>query len=135
MKTLKRNLPVNLTQDERHVKALEMAAALSEYDDAESEKKEATRELTAKMKELRARATALREEVSTGKADRLVDCIEEANLIGRIWEVFRTDTGERVETRPMTNDEIEKNSQLDIDSLTRPPRADPPRADGDDKRH
>ncbi len=105
-RTLKQMLPVKLSDDERAARAQELVGTLKEYDDVEHQKKSSTSHLTAQMKSLRARATDIRRIVETGQEPRLVDCYEEPNVVGRVWETYRTDTSERVSTRSMTAAEL-----------------------------
>lgn len=110
-----RFLPVRLTEEERAVKAKELAAKLGEYDALEEEKKAENSALTEKMKTARTDYTLLRHIVSTGMEKRDVSCWKEPNLGLKVWEIRRNDTGEIVEQDAMTAREVEEAMQISMD--------------------
>jgi hypothetical protein len=111
---LKRNLPVKMTAAEVAVKAQEFAQCWQQHDELEAEKKRVTAQLSSEMKRLRGEALVLRRNVTTGFEDRLVDCHREPNVVKRCWEIFRVDTGEKIETQQMTSDELDDLQQPDL---------------------
>lgn len=115
-----RMLPIPLTDDERAIKAQELAKRLGDYDALEEEKKERTKDLAEAMKKARTEFTKLRREVASGKTERLVDCFTEPNLERKCWVVMRADTGECVEDYAMTAKEIDEARQVDFTRKTRP---------------
>lgn len=109
---MRRTLPVKLSKVEIDLKVRELALAHHEYRDVEAEKKKRTRDLTARLKDLRAAQDRLSEEIVNEQEDRLVDCDETADLEARLWQTSRRDTGEIIETRPMTADEVNEQRQM-----------------------
>ena len=102
-------LPCKLSDEELGEKAKEIADVYTEIDALEDEKKVRASEYTEKINE-RSRAMAeLIEQVKTRSAPRPVECITRANdRLGEVDEV-RTDTGEVIETRPMGEDERQRD--------------------------
>lgn len=76
--------------------------------------KAAKEPITARIGELKA-------QVTTKKEHRLVDCEESKDFKRNMVEVVRIDTGEVVDSRPMTPDE--RQEELDVDP---PPAPDVP---------
>ena len=98
-------MPVVLTSDERDMRAREAARLLAEYGSREEHKKEVVKEISDRLKDLRAQADAAAQAANTGVEEREVPVSPRANNERFLVEYYRDDTGELVRTRPMTDDE------------------------------
>ncbi len=116
---IKKDVETVLTEARRHELGAEIAAHTIAYDELEEAKKDATKELTARMKAERADWTRKAKALRTGKLAESVECVEESDF--RRYEVSfrRIDNGEIVGVRPMTVSE----RQPSLDGIDEP--ADP----------
>lgn len=109
-----RLLPVEMTQEERATKALQLATACQDIAVAEERMKEAAAEAKSKIKILESDRDALAGEVRTGKEYRAVDVYKRMNLSLRTWEIRRADTLEIVESKAMTEYEYRDATQVKL---------------------
>lgn len=136
---VQRMLAVRLMADEVAVKADELARELADFEVAEELAKERAAQAKAALKEREDKISKLAMIVRTRREERSVDCFKTADLQRKVWSVFRDDTGELVETEPMTAAEYEKEAQLDFTraALRSPPvdddEKDPPPPDAPKK--
>lgn len=100
-----RSLPVQLTETERMARAMSAAESQSEYCEVEARKKDATSTLGRKLKDIRANIEKLQEAVRTSTEHQQVQIETKRNEERRTIETVRLDTGEVVDTRPMTLEE------------------------------
>lgn len=98
-----RILPVDLTPVEINRYARQLATGTKRYEGLEMEKKALMARLTAQLKELRAANEDLAHRVTTGKEDRVVDCVVIHNLQNKQIEVRRCDNWELVECKAMSS--------------------------------
>lgn len=105
MKT--RQLPVNLTQEEVNIRALELARRLEEISDVQAEKTEAMAGFKARFEELDKATERLGRIIRSGFEYRDVQIEERPNHEKRVVEIYRTDTGDRVDVRAMTEAEMQ----------------------------
>lgn len=103
-----RKLPVRLTDTELLAKSKELAARITELEDVEATKKSAVAQCKLKSDDLEAEIHDLAKILRTGREDREVEVKELRNDQARTIEVIRIDTGEIVESRPMTIHELQK---------------------------
>ena len=100
-----RQLPVELTPTERMARAMTAAERQSEYCELESQKKATTSTLGRQLKEIRSEIEDLQRAVRSGKETQSVQVETLRNEARRTVETLRLDTGEVVDTRPMTVEE------------------------------
>lgn len=103
-----RTLPVRLTDGELLAKSKELAAKITELDEVEDRKKSAVAQCKVKSDELDLDIHKIARILRTGREDREVEVSEIRNDPARTIEVVRLDTGEIVESRPMTIHELQK---------------------------
>lgn len=116
-----KDLSCNLTDDERLAKGQEAARALERYDELEQEKKDQTRAIADEMKGLRAATKKLARQLRDGKEVRPVECAEDLEFRTGTVRIIRKDTGEVVETRPMTA----KERTPSLFEVRKPEKAEP----------
>lgn len=100
-----RQLPVQLTNDERMARAMTAAQLQAEYGEVESRKKDTTRELGQRLKALRTDVEKALIAARTGKETQSVQIEDRRNEERRTIETVRLDTGEVIDSRPMTIEE------------------------------
>jgi hypothetical protein len=132
-----RILPVDLTPVEINRYARQLATGTKRYEGLEVEKKALVARLTAQLKELRAANDDLAHRVTTGKEDRVVDCVVIHNLTNKQIETRRCDNWELVECKAMSSSLyaslIDRTQQeLDIDGEDEETQEAPPAAPEDD---
>lgn len=103
-----RSLPVRLTDTELLIKAKELSAKVAELDAVEATKKSVAAECKVKYDTLNSDIHHLAKILRTGREDREIEVQEIRNDPARTIEVVRIDTGEVVESRPMTINELQK---------------------------
>ena len=100
-----KNLPCQLTAEEKAQKAYKLVQLLVSLDEVEEERKTITSEYRSRLKGLRLESTRLREVYRSGIESRPVPVEEQPDSRRGEVYVIRLDTGEVVSTRPMTADE------------------------------
>lgn len=100
-----RQLPVKLTEKERMARAMSAAELQSDYNEIEERKKETTRSLGQQLKDLRKDIEKLQRAVRTGSEHQDVQIETRRNEDRRTIETVRLDTGEIIDSRPMTVEE------------------------------
>lgn len=119
MTTEKRTLPVQLTEVERNERGRQASRHIRHYRALEEKKKEVTKAFSDGMKEARRQAEIAAAAAETGMEEREVECRVEIRGMQRT--VIRTDNGEIVEDRVMTEDEIERlDAHDESDTETKP---------------
>ena len=98
-----RTLPVYLTEEDRLASSKKLAETLWERDNAQDEAKEAAAASRDKVKALSEIISELQTVVRSGVQHRFVDCEDRKNLPAGTIETYRLDTGEMVESRPMSS--------------------------------
>lgn len=101
-----RKLPIHLTDDERNTKARHAATLVHERSLLEEQKREVVADYADRLKALAAEITAATEAARTGIEEREVEVSPRPNNDRLVVEFYRADTGDLVETRPMTEDEV-----------------------------
>ena len=109
-------LPVKLTDEERMQRADALANALQSINDAKMKKKRIVKDLDKEIAEVEQEAVELRDAVATGREYREV-------IVHRVmdWEKatvteHRTDTGEVLRSRGMTDEERQSSLLDDSDA-------------------
>ena len=100
-----RSLPVQLNEEEIKIKGEELAKAVKEHKKLEDEKKSVAATYGKQLKNSSFNVLELSHIVETGKEDRDVPVRKEFNARLNLCNVYREDTGDLVEARPMEADE------------------------------
>jgi|WetSurMetagenome_2_1015567.scaffolds.fasta_scaffold27452_6 hypothetical protein len=103
--TYTKNLPVKLTQEELLQKSAELAGTVQDYATEESRQVDIKAQLKAKLTELDAKRTQLAIVVARREEYRDVRCEVVADPAALTAVIVRTDTGEIVEKRALTDKE------------------------------
>lgn len=113
---IKRVLPVKLTEEERLQRADALANALQQIQDRKVEKKRITKEADKAIGEAEQEAVDLRDAVATGREyqDVIVHKVYDYEK-ATVTEV-RTDTGETIKSRGMTDEERQAKLLDDSDA-------------------
>lgn len=100
---IERDLPCELTEDEKAQTAEQLALNVKEYNEVEEEKKAVMQNYNERLKLLRTLQTKMAKEVETGLEDRPVVCEWDYHSPERgQMRLIRQDTFEVVEVRRMT---------------------------------
>lgn len=84
---------------------MELAEKIAESRALEARRKGAAAGFKARDEEIRARADELSEAVKSGRENRMIECRWTRNETFQRMELGRVDTGEVIESRPLTHDE------------------------------
>lgn len=103
--TLIMKLPVLLSESELAARSAELARKVREAKEVEDEKKTSMSEFKAKAEGIDMKVRELAEIVDTKQEDRAVECIVNPDYAAGTMVTVRRDTGEVVQSRPMTQDE------------------------------
>lgn len=103
--TLTKCLPVKLTQDELLQKSAELAGTVQDCATEEIRQADIKAQLKARLAELEARRTQLVIVVTRKEEERDVRCEVLADYAALTATIVRTDTGEAVSSRPLTDAE------------------------------
>jgi hypothetical protein len=101
-----RTLPVTLAPDEVAQRATELARELHDQAVAEEAAASTKKKLAKDLEERRERISRLGRVVHTQREDRQIDCHEEHSALDGTARTVRDDTGEVVDTRPLTQEEL-----------------------------
>ena len=113
---IKEVLPVQLTDEERLSRADDLANAVQNVEDAKRHKKIVTRDASAKVEEAEANRADLADVVASGREYQEVVVHRVFNYEdGTVFEV-RTDTGETLRSRNMTDEERQASLLDDSDA-------------------
>jgi hypothetical protein len=115
MKTIMRELPVDLTPEEMVLFGQRAARAAKRKEELEAAMKLANEEYKKAMGEAQADITHCNKCLLDGKEWREVECEVRKSYIDKTVEVYRRDTGERVEFRPMNERELQ--TEIPMESL------------------
>lgn len=110
---VKKDVKTKIDEERRNELAQEVVGHTRRYRDLEDEKKAATKDLTAKMKQERADWERKAEAIATGILEEQVECTQHFDFSRNEVAFRRIDTGEVVATRAMTQGE----RQLSIDGV------------------
>ncbi|MCJ7779177.1 MAG: hypothetical protein MUP16_12810 [Sedimentisphaerales bacterium] len=104
-------LACKLTTSDRALAAGQLAEAIQNLESLEVVHKTDTKNYNSLKQQLTGSIHRLSREVMNGEAVRSVDCELRLNYVTLTAELWRTDTGEMTDTRPMTEDE----EQMDME--------------------
>ena len=106
-------LACKLTTQDRATAANQLAEAIQNLEALDIQHKTDTKNFNSLKQQFAGSVHRLSREVANGEAVRSVDCELRLNYTTLAASLVRTDTGEIVETRPMTEDE--KQEDLDFE--------------------
>lgn len=109
-----KDLPAKLNEEERQARSDALARLVEEIADVETEAKKIASQYGQKLKGMRQNMTALAHAVTQGEERRPVLCSERADMRRFTVETYRHDDGAVVDTRAMTQDEVEEASQANL---------------------
>ena len=107
-----RNLPVALTDREVQSKGEEVAALVAQIGGTEARRQEVSKQLKADLDALEQRVRLLAAEIRRRSEDRPVEVAERASPDRAVLELYRLDTLEVVEQRPMSASELADARQV-----------------------
>lgn len=93
--------------EEKEQMAGEMALSLSEKEAAEQKLKEVQKQIKAEIEAHQTKISTLSKHYSNGYAYRHVDCEMVYDFDSKTVDIFRVDTGEKVSSRPIKQNELE----------------------------
>ncbi|HEX6239986.1 MAG TPA: hypothetical protein VFZ61_03795 [Polyangiales bacterium] len=103
-------LSCDLTEDEKNLRAAELALAVVDHDKLEAEKKAWNADWKERKEDNDKRIRRLADARNTGKELRDVECFGRYDPVTQLVNVFRTDTGEKLYSRSAEDHE----RQLDM---------------------
>lgn len=101
-RTVTRDLPCRLTQDEILDRGRQQAREVVKLQTVQAEKKTVTAELGAQEKKHLEEVHRLARIVTSGQEWRAVECDESVDLRQGVVRLVRMDTGEEISCRPLT---------------------------------
>lgn len=113
---IKRTLPVKLTEEERLQRADGLANALQQVQDRKIEKRAVVREADRLIAEAEQEAVELRDAVATGREYQEVIVHKVYDYEKATVTEVRTDTGETIKSRGMTDEERQAKLLDDSDA-------------------
>lgn len=108
MEKLIRELSCVLTEDERNLRGAELAAAITDSDKLEAEKKTFGTQWEERKEEVDGRIHRLASARNTGSEKRHVECSQHPNHATKMVDVYRDDTGEKLFSRGMEPNELQR---------------------------
>lgn len=121
-----RELRVKLTDAEWSVAAIQMAAEQQKIQEIEAEKAEINTTFKARLQGHAQKLSELGLKVRSREEARSVECQERYDLQRLTAELYRLDTGELVESRPMSAHERQEALQEVLPGVSRePPESQP----------
>jgi hypothetical protein len=105
----KRKLPVKLTEDEVTQLGRAMADLLAKRGGVEDEKKTAKSEFKNRLDQIDEKLEQVGASVRTGHEEREIDCDWVKDFARKTADLVRSDTGEVVETRPLSAAEMQES--------------------------
>jgi len=100
------------TEEEKRELAENMARKVTEADELEGQKKTVTSEYAAKINSANTEAQSTAKKLTSGFEMRQIDCEEQLDYDQKEVTTIRLDDGEIVETRTMSNLELQQSLDL-----------------------
>ena len=97
-----RSLPCVLTEPELLERGNRVADVLRDLEDLDEKRKQAAADFKGRIDVLDATARQLGKEIRTKTEYRMVEVVRETDYRRNVAEVVRSDTGEVIESRPLT---------------------------------
>lgn len=113
LKKLTRNLPCRLTDEELLARADDLSVVVQETTAEEGRQTDVKAQMKARLTELDARKTRLAITIGRKEEYRDVEVELKADIQAGTVTIYRTDTGESIETRPMTEHERQTSLPLE----------------------
>lgn len=107
-----RLLPVEISDDEWKIRVDQLVSISGQIRKLEDEKKRSAAEIKTQIDSCKAQEEDIREVVRTHKAKRSVKCTWQANYVNKEMLLYRDDTVDIVERRPMTDSELQMELNL-----------------------
>jgi len=126
-----RNVPVTLTQDEFEQRAAELAAVNQELEALDRNRKAAASGFKGQIEKAQGRLSKLVLIVAKRAEYRDVNCSQRINPDAKIVEIVRSDTGEIVDTRALTSQDLQDSLIFLNEQADRPEPGEP--GDGEEK--
>jgi len=109
------DLPCKLTDTELRERGGKLARLLQQADELQAELNAAKAEFKARYELLQKTASEIATEIRSGHAMRAVNCVDLEDFSEKTVKLIRSDTGEVVETRAMTPDELQRPIPFETD--------------------
>lgn len=106
MRSFLRSLPVRLTQQEVLERGEQLARTVTDLRVAEEVEKARKNEVKMTLDGKKLEVERLSEVVSKREEPRQVDCEERVSVVNGIAQIVRLDTGEVIETRSLSREEL-----------------------------
>lgn len=119
-----KKLPCRLTQEEFNVRATEFASLDGKLDELEAERKRQNDAIKDEIGGVNSERARLRKIVLSRVEERDVPCTWHADWASKSVLLRRDDTGEVVQARTMTADEVQTSFDLTSDDKRLPPESD-----------
>jgi hypothetical protein len=103
--TLTKEIEHHFSLDELRNLGISLANAIADIETLTQEKVDFMADLKGRHKDAQAKVKLLAEKIRTGSEVRLVECRLEKDFLANAVRIYRLDTGELVEERPMTQEE------------------------------
>lgn len=116
-----RILPVKLDHETLFARGQELGKKESDLAKLAEDKKAAASKFKSKIEECAAEITKLSSAVNTGYEDQEIGCSWRLDYQRKCAELFRDDTGEIVQSRPLTREELQEALFKDRDVKDRAP--------------
>ena len=107
-----RNLPVRLTEEELQRKGQELSEVIEKHAEIDSERAGIAKQFKDKLETLDDKARELAKQIRTKTEERPVEVHQRKDQLNATVDLYRTDTGEVVYSRPMTAEELAEARQL-----------------------
>lgn len=104
-----RSLPVKLSVDEYTARADELARQIGKFDEVESLRKSNQSDFKSQLELIEGKIKALSRVVRDRTEYREIRVFDQRNDVALTMDVIRDDTGEVVESRPLTKEELQPN--------------------------
>jgi hypothetical protein len=112
-----RKLKVRLTDVEWGAAAKQLGSVQADLNDMKQAQAQYVAEFKVAYQGLNEKFAQLGECVRSGEETRTVECMERGDAKRLVIELYRVDTGELVETRPMTSQEREDALQVTLPGM------------------
>lgn len=113
LKSLTRNLPCRLTDDELRQRGDSLAEVVQELHAEDDRQADVKAQMKARLTELEAKQTRYAIVISRREEYRDVECDLFADTVRGTVDIVRRDTGDTIETRPITEDERQRALPLE----------------------
>lgn len=103
------DLPVKLTPEEREINTKLLGQLIADVRSTEAAKKRAADEFKTKLEHLASEITRRGDIAATGEERRTVPVVGVKDFASKTMRIYRTDTNEEVDSRPLEFEEMQQN--------------------------